>query len=71
MDKKIEYNVETNNRIHNRASEATFTFKCRDCGTDVQIPLGKILWFHDSGLIVPTRCKKCAEEKNKKFEKSE
>lgn len=72
MDKatsKISYDNATNNKIRNRGSELEVSFTCKDCGKTVTMPLGQILWYHDEGLIVPSRCKECSAEKNKRFEK--
>jgi DNA-directed RNA polymerase subunit RPC12/RpoP len=56
------------NRAKNRKSEQEFTYKCSDCGADVKVTLGELLFLDDKDLVVSTRCKDCREAKNKRFE---
>lgn len=55
------------NKLKNRKSEQKFTFKCVDCGADVTMSLGEILFFDDKSLVVPCRCKACKEKKDERF----
>lgn len=58
-----------NNKIRNRTMDMTLTYKCKDCGKDVEIKLGEIFYLDDSGLRVGQRCKDCRDKKNEAFEK--
>lgn len=55
------------NKLKNRGSNQKFTFKCIDCGKDVEITLGEIMFYDDKSLVVPCRCKDCKDKKNERF----
>lgn len=57
------------NRLKNRTMEMELVYKCCDCGKDVKINLGELLFLHDNGLRISKRCKDCKEKKNEKFKK--
>ena len=55
------------NKIRTRKSDTVFHFACVDCGADVEITLGEILFYDDKKLVVPKRCKECKWAKDMKF----
>lgn len=55
------------NKLINRKSEMEFTFHCCDCGKDVGITLGEVLFYDDKSLVVPKRCADCKDVKNKRI----
>ena len=57
------------NKVQNRNGDMWFTYKCKDCGEEVQISLKKILTLDDCGLVISNRCKNCREKKKEHFEK--
>ena len=43
------------NKVQNRNGDMWFTYKCKDCGEEVQISLKKILTLDDCGLVISNR----------------
>lgn len=58
---------EMNNKIKNRTIDMDLHYTCTDCGKDVTVKLGEILFLHDKGLRISTRCKECRDKKNERF----
>ena len=55
------------NRAKNRKCEAELTYKCSDCGKEVQTTIAELFYLDDKDLVISTRCKECREAKNKRF----
>lgn len=58
---------EVTNKVRNRSMDMTLTYKCKDCGRDVEVKLGEILYLDDRGLCISSRCKECRDKKNAMF----
>ena len=55
------------NRVKNRTCELERVYRCTDCGAEVKTTLPILLYAHDNGLRVTTRCEACRAKKNARF----
>lgn len=55
------------NRIKNRMCDLVYRYNCTDCGVEVKTTLPILLYAHDNGLRVTTRCEACRAKKNARF----